>query len=125
MLSLKSLLVTITIALAATASAQDKRWFEGKGQLRTLYADDPYQDLGCLTSAGKWTVDEPLCGTFEGVWISEYNFNLTSLDPGSGPCGAAKGSLTFTCGKDVQPYSFGVSSSVHAKLRGPVRCLEV
>jgi hypothetical protein len=92
--------------LLSTASAgQNRKDFTGLGQIRTLYIGRGHDDLGCLTSAGKWTTDESLCGTFAAAQISDVTFHLFA--PKAGGCGIDV--ATFKCGDGVQGGAiFGV-----------------
>ncbi|KAK4194690.1 hypothetical protein QBC40DRAFT_311252 [Triangularia verruculosa] len=92
--------------------AQD---FSGRGQIRALHVRENHQDLGCLTSAGKWTTIETLCGDFDAQRVGNNNeFRLSST--GAGSCGIE--GVFFKCGISVG--IFGTWGT-----EGPVRGREV
>jgi hypothetical protein len=105
-MQLTQLLLTASAILSAVAVDPKAKDFTGLGQIRTLYIERDHNDLGCLTSAGKWTVDEAQCGTFSTEQISDSTFHLSAPE---GPCGIDV--ATFKCGSDVQAAIFGVGSS--------------
>ncbi|KAK3994282.1 hypothetical protein QBC44DRAFT_340977 [Cladorrhinum sp. PSN332] len=83
MYALKALLFSLIPAAQA---------FSGLGQIRTVYIGRDRDDLGCLTSAGKWTTDEALCGVFYAYRLSSSaqgvsTFRLAGVDIGI--CGIA------------------------------------
>ncbi|KAK3301724.1 uncharacterized protein B0T15DRAFT_321892 [Chaetomium strumarium] len=86
--------------------------WKGQGQVRTRYIQNPYPDLGCLTSAGQWTTNEALCGVFETSWINNYTFYLSSV-PSNGPSANSKAGAcgidvnNFRCGGGVREAVFG------------------
>lgn len=96
--SLLALAALLPVSIAASA-------FDGRGQLRTLYISGDHEDLGCLTSDGKWTVNEDQCGVFIADRINEAEYYLSSEK--AGPCGVQ--AATFKCAEDVKPGIFGVS----------------
>ncbi|KXX82950.1 hypothetical protein MMYC01_200417 [Madurella mycetomatis] len=96
-MTLKSFFLTLATALALTVPVTVARDFSGLGQIRTLYIRDDHEDLGCLTSQGRWTTDESQCGTFVAV-RDAHDFKLTALD--GGKCGVDV--ATFKCGQGVQ-----------------------
>ncbi|KAK0663941.1 hypothetical protein QBC41DRAFT_350103 [Cercophora samala] len=105
------LLVAAVFSWAAVA--QD---FNGLGQIRTLYVRENNQDLGCLTSAGKWTTIESLCGEFHAQRVGSNNEFRLSTEAGS--CGIE--GVTFKCAYGVQSGIFGTWGT-----EGPVRGREV
>ncbi|VBB87232.1 Putative protein of unknown function [Podospora comata] len=89
--------------------------FSGPGQIRTLDVRENNQDLGCLTSKGKWTTVESLCGEFYAQRVGSNNeFRLSST--GGGSCGID--GVTFKCG--IQSGIFGTWGT-----EGPVSGREV
>jgi len=102
MRSVTAFLITTLAALLPTAAAGSQD-FTGLGQLRTLYIGDDHQDLGCVTSAGKWTVDEAECGAFAAQPLDNGVFQLWSH--GAGGCGINAG--TLQCGGGIKGASFG------------------
>ncbi|KAK4224243.1 hypothetical protein QBC38DRAFT_25008 [Podospora fimiseda] len=112
MYALKALL----FALIPAAQA-----FSGLGQIRTLYIGRDHDDLGCLTSQGKWTTDEALCGTFYAYRLSTNakgmsTFRLAGVDVGI--CGIAPAGV-FKCG-GVKDVDFGTWGN-----EGPVKHRDV
>ncbi len=89
---------------AAVFEPKDKD-FAGHGQIRTLYIGRGHDDLGCLTSAGKWTADDAQCGTFASERIGNSTFHLSVPEGGCGVDVA-----TFKCGASVEAAIFGVRS---------------
>ncbi|KAK4220707.1 hypothetical protein QBC38DRAFT_333836, partial [Podospora fimiseda] len=82
--------------------------FSGLGQIRTLYIARDHDDLGCLTSQGKWTTDEALCGNFYAYRLSKNakgmsTFRLAGVDVGM--CGITPAGI-FKCG-GVHDAEFG------------------
>ncbi|KAK4119676.1 hypothetical protein N657DRAFT_560086, partial [Parathielavia appendiculata] len=80
----------------------ETRPFGGVGQLRTLYIRGNNEDLGCLTGAGKWTVDEAQCGTFRTEPITNYTWYLFSTTEGMCDIDVPSYSYVFRCGSDAQ-----------------------
>lgn len=68
------------IALSGLATIVRFLDFEGAGQIRTLQqpTDNGAIDLGCLTSPGKWTVDETRCDAFSGTREDNYTISLNT-----------------------------------------------
>ncbi len=87
--------------------------FAGLGQIRTLYIGRGHDDLGCLTSTGKWTADESQCGTFAAEQIGNSTFHLSVPEGGCGVDVA-----TFKCGANVEGAIFGVRSTFLFKAPG-------
>lgn len=101
-----ALLLALTSLLpnAAVASSSSKD-FTGLGQLRTLYIGDDHDDLGCVTSSGKWTTDESQCGFFSVEPLPNGQFQLFAPQAAGG-CGID--GATFKCGHGVKGATFGV-----------------
>jgi uncharacterized membrane protein len=99
-------LLAFTALLSTTTAAYETKDFTGLGQIRTVYIGSNHEDLGCLTSAGQWTVDESQCGTFVTAQIdnSYGQFHLFSTEAGA--CGIDV--ATFKCGDGVKWSIFGV-----------------
>ncbi|KAL2155747.1 hypothetical protein VTH82DRAFT_489 [Thermothelomyces myriococcoides] len=104
--SLLALAALLPVSIAASA-------FDGRGQLRTLYISGDHEDLGCLTSDGKWTVNEDQCGVFIADRINEAEYYLSSEK--AGPCGVQ--AATFKCAEDVKPGIFRGPIPGHEVLR--------
>lgn len=100
---LKHILLAVGPLLPLASAEPEAKDFSGLGQIRTLYIGRGHDDLGCLTSAGKWTVDESKCGTFAAEQISNSTFHLFAPEGGCGVDVA-----TFRCGDDVKGAIFGV-----------------
>ena len=121
-----ALLLALTSLLPSTATASSKD-FTGLGQLRTLYIGDDHDDLGCVTSSGKWTTDESKCGFFSVESLPNGQFQLFAPQAAGG-CGIDV--ATFKCGQGVKGATFGVSTSCVPYFRAvssavlPVRGLE-
>ncbi len=105
-MQLKQLLLTASAIFSATALDPKAKDFTGFGQIRTLYIERTHDDLGCLTSAGKWTVDEAQCGTFSVYQLSDSTFHLLAPE---GACGIDV--ATLRCEAEVEPAIFGVRSN--------------
>jgi hypothetical protein len=113
LLALTSTLTLTTanpIPLPNGITTRDDQWdfpdWKGQGQVRTRYINDPYPDLGCLTSSGQWTTNEALCGAFETSWLNNYTFYLNNKDDSA--CGIDVS--TFKCVGGVSQGIFGVTS---------------
>ncbi|AEO69690.1 uncharacterized protein THITE_2053822 [Thermothielavioides terrestris NRRL 8126] len=105
---------TLLLALSAlfTAAAADTpQDFTGLGEIRTLYIWPDHPDLGCLTSAGQWTTNETLCGSFTTQWTSNLTFYLSATATGS--CGID--GATFRCG---DPDIFGTPGGTGGPIPG-------
>ncbi|KAL2189191.1 hypothetical protein L209DRAFT_752412 [Thermothelomyces heterothallicus CBS 203.75] len=103
MRSLAAFLLALTALLLTPTAASGSPSFTGHGQLRALHNTGDHEDLGCLTSEGKWTVEEPLCGVFAADRIDDYQFRLRSIE--AGECGVDV--ATFKCGGGVKAAGFG------------------
>lgn len=106
-MTLKGLLLTLAAALTLTVPVTAARDFSGLGQIRTLYITDDHEDLGCLTSQGRWTADESQCGTFVAV-RDAHDFKLAAVD--GGKCGVDV--ATFKCGQGAKWDVFGVRNFI-------------
>lgn len=102
----KTILLALSALLPAVCAEQKRSDFVGLGQLRTLYIGTGHEDLGCLTSAGQWTVDESQCGVFAAAPLDNGVFHLFA--PKTGGCGVDV--ATFKCGGGVKGATFGVST---------------
>lgn len=98
--------ITTTTAAAAVAAPTSSSWrdFSGLGQIRMLHNAGDHEDLGCLTSAGRWTTDEARCGVFRAARAAEHAIRLHALR--AGVCGVE--TATFRCGDGVREIIFGV-----------------
>ncbi|KAK3995537.1 hypothetical protein QBC44DRAFT_366325 [Cladorrhinum sp. PSN332] len=93
----------------AAPSALDKREsFNGVGQIRAQWREGDYADLGCLTNAGKWTVDETLCGNFTATPFPGSFIYSYSLETDSGPCYTYGASIVCDNGNTGYPTIFGL-----------------
>lgn len=101
---LQTVLLAVATLLSTASAERNTKDFTGLGQIRTLYIGRGHDDLGCLTSAGKWTANESLCGTFAAEQISDVTFHLFA--PKVGGCGVDV--ATFKCGDGVKGGIFGV-----------------
>ncbi|KAL2158164.1 hypothetical protein VTH06DRAFT_4732 [Thermothelomyces fergusii] len=98
--SLLALAALLPIATAVPGPSS----FTGYGQLRALYNKGDHEDLGCLTSDGKWTVDEDRCGIFLSDRINDsQQFRLYGV--GAGQCGIDV--ATFKCNTEIKTTVFG------------------
>ncbi|KAH6839500.1 hypothetical protein B0I37DRAFT_235736 [Chaetomium sp. MPI-CAGE-AT-0009] len=111
-----ALLLALTTLLPAAAASATKD-FTGLGQLRTLYIGSDHDDLGCVTSAGKWTTDESQCGVFSAERIANGQFQLFAPQEAGG-CGVEV--ATFKCGRGVKGGIFGTFGTA-----GPIPGREV
>ncbi|KAL2195399.1 hypothetical protein P885DRAFT_79339 [Corynascus similis CBS 632.67] len=118
MRSLNTLLLALTalLPLSAAAAVAKRPAFTGPGQLRTFYIRGDHEDLGCVTSEGKWTVDESQCGVFVTERLDSNQFHLRALK--AGQCGIDV--ATFKCGGGVKEAVFGTWGT-----SGPVSGTEV
>ena len=91
----------LSFAGLALASPLAKRAdFQGTGQIIT-YTASSSANVGCLTAAGQWTVDNSQCGTFTGTLLADgVSLNISST---AGICGTdylnGQGGQTFNCGQ--------------------------
>ncbi|KAL2131974.1 hypothetical protein VTI74DRAFT_4375 [Chaetomium olivicolor] len=84
--------------------------FTGLGQIRTFYIGQTHDDLGCLTSAGQWTVDEKLCGVFKAKRPEEQIITLASIGTGNATgVDSQQGAEVSVaeCGIDVAKFKCG------------------
>lgn len=85
--------------------------FGGIGQIRTRSREGPdYEDLGCLTKDGRWTVNEALCGVFKADRDRPegYGIDIWKLKSRVGAC--QMWATRFKCEKGAEPTEFGVST---------------
>lgn len=99
--------IALSILAALIPSASATPW-NGTGLVRTIDSDAPNDEIGCLTSDGRWTVDEHLCGVFTAVPTGANDWEFTLTSQGAGPCSVVD-PYWFTCGPNVTAWKFGVS----------------
>lgn len=121
MVSFKSLVALATLAvsaLAAPAPAPDNKpapgpkppaLFNGTGHVRTRNWQGDYEDLGCITKEGRWTINEALCGVFKASRFRPKggSIDLWKLSSKAGPCRIY--GAEFICESGFEGYDFGVS----------------
>ena len=102
------LLATLTTAIPAGNSPTPRSTasFTGRGQIRTLWNQGDYADLGCLTAAGLWTTNNSLCGTFTGTALTTSSLPTFRLSSSAGPCWIY--GAQFKCEQGGAGYEFGV-----------------
>jgi hypothetical protein len=107
----------LLLALSALLPSTLAKDFTGFGQLRTLHIGSDHSDLGCVTSAGKWTTDESQCGVFSAEQLANGQFQLFAPQEAGG-CGIEV--ATFKCGREVKGGVFGTFGTA-----GPIPGREV
>ncbi|KAK4151556.1 hypothetical protein C8A00DRAFT_35807 [Chaetomidium leptoderma] len=112
----RTVLLAFTALLSTAIAASRTPDFTGVGQIRTLYIGTGHEDLGCLTSTGKWTIDESQCGTFAAAKANDNSFHLFATEEGG--CGIDV--ATFKCGGGVKGGTFGTFGTT-----GPIPGREV
>ncbi|KAK4182568.1 hypothetical protein QBC35DRAFT_444985 [Podospora australis] len=116
-------LVISTFGVASTAA--QSTYFSGLGQVRTFYVRDNHEDLGCLTSAGKWTTNNSLCGNFTANRATPSpNYSVSwTLSTSAGPCGIE--TVTLKCKPGITPAVFGNWGDPATNGGGPVPGREI
>lgn len=119
---ISTLLTLVNLAAAAPAPAPvldspptliPQGSWTGVGQIRTQWSKGDYSDLGCLTDAGRWTINDKLCGVFLAKPYKESSVKSFTLRSTKGPCKIY--GATLECGPpgpEEQEFIFGVSFSV-------------